>query len=67
MTNKSKFLEKPFLKIRIRAWLCLLFFVCNFLIAHGAAMYWTFGKSPAELIIGTISSVALIFILSEPA
>lgn len=67
MTNTNKFLEKTFLKFRVRAWLALLFFGCNFLIAHGAAMYWTFDKSPAEMIIGAVSSVALIFILSEPA
>jgi predicted membrane chloride channel (bestrophin family) len=63
----SKFLEKVIGRLTIRTWLCFLLFIANFLIAHGAAMYWKFNRSPVELIIGIILTIILLFILSEPS
>lgn len=63
----SKFLESVVGGLRIRTWLCLIFFAANFLIAHGAARYWGLNASPLELVIGVISTVLLLFILSEPS
>jgi len=63
----SKFLEGVVGGLRIRTWLCFAFFAANFLIAHGAARYWRLNASPLELVIGVISTVLLLFILSEPA
>jgi hypothetical protein len=63
----SKFLEKVIGRLTIRTWLYFLFFIANFLIAHGAAMYWKLNSSPVELIIGIILTIILLFILSEPS
>jgi len=63
----SRFLESVVGGLRIRTWLCFVLFIANFLIAHGAARYWQLGTSPLELIIGAVSTILLLIILSEPS
>ena len=63
----GKSLEKVYGKMRLRSWLCILLMIANFLIAHGAAMYWSFNHSPLELVCGVITTIILIIILSEPS
>lgn len=66
MSNLKNFLDKKQGKFIGRVYLLIILFVCNAAVAYGAALYFTFFKTPFLMIFGIVGTVVIIAILSTP-
>lgn len=63
----QEILEKKYAGIRGRVLMLGLLFIFNAMIAIGASMHYTFGKTIVVMIIGLLGTMVSIGILSTPA